>query len=200
MGEVFIVRHGQCTDGARGVMAGELDPDLSALGEQQALKAAKNLASLLIDSEVALYSSTKNRAVQTAERIAAVLGVETFLQFPALDERRLGRFTGLTVPQALSFIDPLHIIDMVHTKFVEHPSYGCETFAQVEARVRPFASYIRQTYEQTEQSVVVAMHGDSGRALAGVLTGQGMADMLDFPFNNGDILHVQDASVERLAA
>ncbi len=199
MKEVFIVRHGQCTDGARGVMAGELDPDLSLQGELQAEGAAQRLARHVVGAEVALYSSTKNRAIQTAQSIARALNIDSFMQFPALDERRLGRFTGLTVPEALKFIDPADIIDKVHTKFVHHPKYGCETFDELMARVGEFADYVRATHPD-HSTPVVAMHGDSGRALTAVFTGQSMEETLDFPFHNGDILRIRGDDFERLAA
>lgn len=197
--EVYIVRHGQDQDGARQILNGWRDPELTLLGELQAEATAKVLGNLLSGREVTLYSSDQRRAIQTAEPIQSELGLGGFMQFPALRERRLGIFTGLTITEVLKEVKhESHLIETPHTKYVEDPRYGCETFEKVQQRVRQFARYVWNTHSD-DHSVVVAMHGDSGRALAGAFVRKPMREMLDEPFKNGDILHISGDNVRRIA-
>jgi probable phosphoglycerate mutase len=90
---LLLARHGESTWNAIGRWQGQADPPLSALGEEQARSASRWLA---MSSPVdVVVSSDLRRAVQTAEQIAAGLGVELELD-PRVRERDAGEWTGLT--------------------------------------------------------------------------------------------------------
>jgi probable phosphoglycerate mutase len=90
---LWLARHGQSTWNATGRWQGQADPPLSELGEEQAGVAARWLAA---SSAVELVvASDLRRATQTAERIAAELGVDLELE-PRVRERHAGEWTGLT--------------------------------------------------------------------------------------------------------
>ena len=70
---LHCVRHGESLYNAEGRVQGQSDVPLSDLGRRQGEAAAGALAGLDID---ALYSSPLRRAIQTAECVAARLGLE----------------------------------------------------------------------------------------------------------------------------
>jgi probable phosphoglycerate mutase len=61
--ELWLVRHGQTTANAGGLLSGWLDVPLTDLGEAQARNAARHLAGLTFDG---VWSSDLSRAVATA--------------------------------------------------------------------------------------------------------------------------------------
>jgi probable phosphoglycerate mutase len=87
----LLVRHGQSEWNASGRWQGQADPPLTDLGRDQALHAARGIG--MVD---AIYSSTLDRAAETAAIISAELGVGPVLADEALRERDAGEFSGLT--------------------------------------------------------------------------------------------------------
>ena len=90
--ELIVVRHGETVWNVAGRQQGQMDSDLSPLGERQAEAIAESLASQSFD---ALYSSDLGRAYKTAEHIASRTG-HKILPDARLRERHLGVFQGLT--------------------------------------------------------------------------------------------------------
>ncbi len=90
---LFLVRHGEPEEWARGVCCGRLDPGLSAAGVEQALRAASALARARID---AVYSSPSRRALETAAHVAAA-EVQVDERLREID---FGAFEGMTSEQA----------------------------------------------------------------------------------------------------
>src|SRR4051794_11585303 len=90
--ELFLVRHGETAWNAEARFQGQKDSPLTPLGIAQ----AESVAAYLIAHKVsALYSSDLPRTLQTARPIALATGL-TILAEPALRERNLGIFEGLT--------------------------------------------------------------------------------------------------------
>ena len=87
-----IVRHGETAWNAEHRVQGQLDVPLSAVGQAQALAAARVLASERFD---VIYSSDLSRARQTAAPTASALGMEVLLERD-LRERHYGIFERLT--------------------------------------------------------------------------------------------------------
>jgi probable phosphoglycerate mutase len=87
---LLLVRHGESTWNASGRWQGQADPPLSALGEQQARDAARQVAG--VD---ALWASDLARARRTAEIIAEHLGLDVRVD-PRLRERDAGEWQGRT--------------------------------------------------------------------------------------------------------
>lgn len=86
------MRHGQSGGNAEGRFGGHGPTPLSDLGKMQSEKTAKMLANERIS---AIYSSDLHRAVQTAEPLAALTGLE-INQTAAFRERHVGVLEGLT--------------------------------------------------------------------------------------------------------
>jgi len=93
--ELILVRHGETLWNLEGRMQGHGDSPLSALGVSQAEALARALVGERIE---ALYSSDQQRARNTAQPIAAALGLELHLD-ARLRERHLGVLQGRTVEE-----------------------------------------------------------------------------------------------------
>lgn len=91
-----LVRHGETAWNVEGRLQGQLDVPLNELGRAQARALAARLAAQRFD---ALYSSDLSRTIETAEAVAALLGLRVE---PAADlrERFFGAFQGLTRAEA----------------------------------------------------------------------------------------------------
>lgn len=89
--ELYLIRHGQSVWNERGLAQGQARaPGLTPLGRKQASQAAEQLSTAGISL---VLSSDLRRAVETAEIIAANLGLQLRLE-PRLRERALGRAEG----------------------------------------------------------------------------------------------------------
>ena len=94
--KLFLIRHGQSAGNAEGRFGGHSATPLSELGQEQARLTAKALAK---ESIGAIYSSDLLRAVQTAEPLAKMLGLE-IVTSQALRERNVGVLEGLTFDES----------------------------------------------------------------------------------------------------
>jgi broad specificity phosphatase PhoE len=93
----YFLRHGESVGNDAGVLQGRKDYALSPRGEQQARQAALWFA----DKDIRrILSSPLLRGRQTADLVAAALGVPEVEAHEALNELDIGLFTGLTVEQA----------------------------------------------------------------------------------------------------
>ena len=86
----YFVRHGETETNAAGLIAGSLDVDLTARGQEQALTAAEALAREPITG---VYTSPLRRARETAEPIASRLHVPLHI-IQDLAERSWGALEG----------------------------------------------------------------------------------------------------------
>jgi broad specificity phosphatase PhoE len=93
---LYLVRHGQSAGNAEGRFGGHSPTPLSALGKKQAQMTGQALAKERIR---AIYSSDLLRAVQTAEPLAKILGLEINAT-DAFRERHVGVLEGLTFDEA----------------------------------------------------------------------------------------------------
>ena len=88
---LILVRHGASTWNEERRIQGQLDPPLSELGREQAVKVGERFRGTRID---AFYSSDLGRAVETAAAIETATGVHPEL-VPELREVALGEWEGL---------------------------------------------------------------------------------------------------------
>lgn len=96
---LVLLRHGRTASNAEGRFQGHLDVDLDEVGYAQAAAAAVVLGEWLAEETargaVRVVASDLARAVQTAEPVAKILGVDVALD-AALRERDGGTWQGLT--------------------------------------------------------------------------------------------------------
>ena len=159
---LFLVRHGEPEEWARGVCCGRLDPGLSALGLEQARRAAATLARASID---ALYSSPSRRALDTMRAIAGAADGNVKLD-ERLREIDFGGFEGLTYEQA-----ELHHPEAFRA-WVSSPGTvrfpGGESWDDLRARVLPAVEAICAS-EEGRRVAIVAHAGVVRVVLADVL-------------------------------
>jgi broad specificity phosphatase PhoE len=89
---IVILRHGRTAWNAERRYQGQADPPLDDVGAAQAVQAAALVAAMHPEL---LISSDLQRASSTAERVAALTGLE-WRTDPRLRERHLGHWQGLT--------------------------------------------------------------------------------------------------------
>ena len=156
MNHLYLVRHAQSEHHVQDYTGGWTDLPLTALGEQQAERAAARLKSTIRSGPVSLFSSDLVRAAQTAQAIARQLGIE-----PALDaglrELDNGQAAGLTSAGARALArpptDPL--VDWQH-----YP--GAETWRQMTDRI---AACMERLAQRSEATAIIVSHGGSGTAV-----------------------------------
>lgn len=95
---LLLLRHGQTDENARGILQGQSQTRLNAAGLAQAQALAGRLAGYLPRVE-ALVASDLARATQTADAIAAALGLG-YVRREAWRERGFGPFEGRTIGDA----------------------------------------------------------------------------------------------------
>ena len=105
MHKVVLLRHGQTERSANRAYSGHGDVPLTAIGETQVTLAAKRLSAT--PGVVAVVSSPLRRAVQTAEPVAAQLGLPLTVH-DGLVEADYGSWEGLTFAQAAAHDPGLH--------------------------------------------------------------------------------------------
>ncbi len=94
--QVILVRHGQSLGNAEGRFGGHTDTPLSPLGRKQARATALTLAP---EKLTALYCSDLPRAIETAEPLAKLSGLQ-IQPTDAFRERSVGVMEGLTFEEA----------------------------------------------------------------------------------------------------
>jgi len=124
---VYLVRHGRTVLNAQDRLRGLSDPPLDEIGLAQ----AEAVATALADRDVAaVYSSPLQRAVRTAEAIAARLGVAAHAD-ARFNDRDYGPWTG---HDRRAVIEEFGSVDAAP---------GVEATADVLARVRPALDTVR---------------------------------------------------------
>jgi probable phosphoglycerate mutase len=143
---LLIVRHAQSEWNADGRWQGWADPPLSDLGRRQSEAAAAALG-----RTDAVVASDLGRAVETATILARALGLGPVEVEPALRERDIGDFTGLTRPEI-----EVRWPGMVGS-FIRTSPPGGETSDQVVRRALPALERLAGSHPG--QEVLVVSHG-----------------------------------------
>jgi alpha-ribazole phosphatase len=159
---LYLVRHGEPDQAARGVCYGRTDVALSPAGRRQATALGRWLGP---SSPDVIYSSPRTRATETAAAIASLAG-RPVVVVPELDEIDFGRVEGLSYDEIASRRPGLYRRWMATPARVRFP--GGEAFADVSARVVPWLADVRDRHEGG--CVMAVTHGGPLRAaIASVL-------------------------------
>jgi ribonuclease H / adenosylcobalamin/alpha-ribazole phosphatase len=154
---LVLLRHGQTAASVQNRYSGRGDPELTALGQDQAARAAARLAAptaggLAPDGIAAVLSSPLRRARQTAAAVADALGVPLEVR-DGLIETNFGGWEGLTFGEAAERDPDLHA-RWLGNEQVAPP--GGESFAAVGARLAQERAAILAAYPGS--TVVVVTH------------------------------------------
>lgn len=161
MQRLLLVRHGETAWNASGRFQGQTDIPLNSVGRQQATIVADRLASESID---VIYSSDLVRAYETAQTIAAPLGLDVKPD-PRLREINYGEWQGLTHTQ-ISERFPEQFVRWNADPFMYAPASG-ETVAQAAARLQAVLADLPRNHP--DQTVLLVAHGGPIRILVCLL-------------------------------
>jgi broad specificity phosphatase PhoE/ribonuclease HI len=145
-----LLRHGQTDRSAARAYSGRTDVGLTPIGQTQADLAAKRLASL--PDVAAVVSSPLRRATQTADPVAAALGLPVTVH-NGLVEADYGTWDGLTFAQAAAQDPDIHAA-WLHDPAVAPPSG--ESLEAVRRRVRRCRDELITTHPGA--TIVVVSH------------------------------------------
>lgn len=162
MAKLVLVRHGQSEWNAKGLWTGLMDIPLSTKGKEEAKHTAEALQGITFNIA---FTSTLMRAQQTLEIILKTLSQEQIqtISSPALNERDYGIYTGVNKWEVEKKLGEKEFLKL--RRSWDYPIPKGESLKQVSERV--FAYYTSEIlpYLKNHQTILVAAHGNSIRAL-----------------------------------
>lgn len=169
-GTLVLVRHGQSEWNLKNLFTGWRDPGLTELGHEEAIDAGKRLKAKGLKFDIA-YTSVLSRAQATLDHILEEVGqtdLET-IRDQALNERDYGDLSGLNKDDARAKWGE----EQVHVwrRSYDVPPPGGESLRDTGARVWPYYLHEVQPHVLRGETVLVAAHGNSLRALIMALEG-----------------------------
>ncbi|MGH6861856.1 MAG: 2,3-bisphosphoglycerate-dependent phosphoglycerate mutase [Phyllobacterium sp.] len=169
-GTLVLVRHGQSEWNLKNLFTGWRDPALTELGHTEAKDAGKRLKAKGLHFDIA-YTSVLSRAQITLQHILEQLGqtdLET-IRDQALNERDYGDLSGLNKDDARAKWGE----EQVHIwrRSYDVPPPGGESLRDTGARVWPYYLHEVQPHVLRGETVLIAAHGNSLRALIMALDG-----------------------------
>ncbi|MBZ9656094.1 2,3-bisphosphoglycerate-dependent phosphoglycerate mutase [Phyllobacterium lublinensis] len=169
-GTLVLVRHGQSEWNLKNLFTGWRDPGLTELGHEEAVDAGKRLKAKGLKFDIA-YTSVLSRAQATLDHILEEVGqtdLET-IRDQALNERDYGDLSGLNKDDARAKWGE----EQVHVwrRSYDVPPPGGESLRDTGARVWPYYLHEVQPHVLRGETVLVAAHGNSLRALIMALEG-----------------------------
>jgi broad specificity phosphatase PhoE len=180
---LLLARHGETDWNRDGRWQGQSDTPLNELGREQARELAEGL-----DGIDAVYSSDLERARETAEIVAARLGLEVKVD-ERLRERSFGAWEGLTMEE----IERRY--EQAHGRWRAGEGHGAddaEAFDAFAARVHSFLEEVLRLHP--DETVLVVGHGGSIRVIHALASG------LDYVKDHRSIPAVANCAVARFAA
>lgn len=169
-GTLVLVRHGQSEWNLKNLFTGWRDVGLTEKGRAEAKDAGERLKALGLTFDIA-YTSALSRAQKTCDIILAELGQAGLrtIRDQALNERDYGDLSGLNKDDARARWgeEQVHIW---RRSYATQPPGG-ESLRDTGARVWPYYMHEMQPHVLRGETVLVAAHGNSLRALIMALDG-----------------------------
>lgn len=169
-GTLVLVRHGQSEWNLKNLFTGWRDPGLTQKGHEEAVDAGRRLKARGLKFDIA-FTSVLSRAQATLDHILEEVGqqgLET-LRDQALNERDYGDLAGLNKDDARAKWGEEQVHIWRRSYDTQPP--GGESLRDTGARVWPY--YIREILPHVlrGETVLVAAHGNSLRAMVMALDG-----------------------------
>ncbi len=158
--EIYLARHGQDRDNARGILNGRRNEPLTEKGVEQAQALAQRIKEYGIKFNIT-YSSPLQRAYQTAEIIANTLGLQKPEIIDDLTEREFGMMTGKPHTKIGELCFPNILKTETITYFLSPE--GAETFPQLIERAKRLLKYLNDKHK--DGNILLVSHGDFGKML-----------------------------------
>lgn len=182
MPQIYIARHGQDEDNAKGILNGHRDKALTDAGEKQARDLAETIKenNILVNK---LYTAPLRRTFRTAEILAEELSLEKPEIMDLLIERDFGEMSGKSVNE----IEKLCAPDILKTEYITYflnPKNG-ENFPQLLQR----AEKVLLNINQEEGNILLVTSGDIGKMIYAAYYKLDYLEALkSFHFGNSDLL------------
>lgn len=156
--ELFLCRHGQTEYNHKGIVQGQMEPGINQKGREQAKELRDKLSGENISK---VYSSSLNRAIETAEIVAQPhkLDVETT---DKLKEVARAEFEGERFEALIEEINNSEIED-----YLWRPEGG-ESLEEMKERAVRFLDCIKHKHED-ERVIAISHGGTITSALLGIL-------------------------------
>ncbi|GLS31952.1 2,3-bisphosphoglycerate-dependent phosphoglycerate mutase [Mesorhizobium albiziae] len=183
-GTLVLVRHGQSEWNLKNLFTGWRDVDLSEQGLAEAKAAGQKLKARGMKFDIA-FTSALMRAQKTCQYILDATGQSDLktIRDKALNERDYGDLNGLNKDDARAKWGE----EQVHIwrRSYDTPPPGGESLKDTGARVWPYYMYEMQPYVLRGETVLVAAHGNSLRALIMALEGISGPDIVKLELGTG---------------
>jgi len=184
---LHLVRHGETDYNRNRIVQGRgINSDLNQRGRQQADALAQRFAGVPLN---AIYSSTLNRAIQTADRVAAHHPKVPRYQLRDLEEMSWGIYEGEPSSEAMRNVFARFYEQWTSGVFDERIEGG-ESILDVQYRAMVALQHITQAH--SGETVLVVSHGRMLRVLlASVLPEYGLERMHEIAHANTSVNTVQ---------
>ena len=183
-GTLVLVRHGQSEWNLKNLFTGWRDVDLSELGHEEARVAGRRIAARGIRFDIA-FTSALMRAQKTCRYVLDAVGqgsLET-VRDEALNERDYGDLSGLNKDDARARWGEEQVHIWRRSYDVAPP--GGESLRDTGARVWPYYLRVIQPHVLRGETVLIAAHGNSLRALMMVLDGLSREEVVKLELPTG---------------
>jgi 2,3-bisphosphoglycerate-dependent phosphoglycerate mutase len=158
---LILLRHGQSTWNFENKFTGEVDVDLTPLGEEEARLAGTFLKNYKIDIA---YTSELKRAIHTLQIILKETGRDIpVIRSYALNERNYGDLQGMNKTET----EKKYSVDRVkiwRRSYDTPPPHG-ESLKNTYDRVVPYYKAVIEPQLKAEKNVLIVGHGNTLRAL-----------------------------------
>jgi 2,3-bisphosphoglycerate-dependent phosphoglycerate mutase len=183
-GTLVLVRHGQSEWNLKNLFTGWRDVGLTEQGHEEAKAAGAKLAARGLKFDIA-YTSALVRAQVTCQHILDAVGqadLET-VRDQALNERDYGDLAGLNKDDARAKWGEEQVHVWRRSYDVAPP--GGESLRDTGARVWPHYMHVIQPHVLRGETVLVAAHGNSLRALIMALDGLSREEVVKVELGTG---------------
>ncbi len=183
-GTLVLVRHGQSEWNLKNLFTGWRDVGLTEQGTKEAKDAGAKLAKLGLKFDIA-YTSALSRAQVTCQHILDAVGqggLET-IRDQALNERDYGDLSGLNKDDARKKWGEEQVHVWRRSYDIQPP--GGESLRDTGARVWPYYMHEIQPHALRGETVLIAAHGNSLRALIMALEGMTGEEIVKLELGTG---------------
>lgn len=181
MPNLILLRHGQSIWNLENRFTGEVDVDLSTLGQHEAMLAGILLKDYIIDMA---FTSVLKRAVHTLDIILNEMGkaIPVF-KSAALNERNYGDLQGLNKTETEQKFGA-DKVKLWRRSYEISPPKG-ESLQDTYNRVLPYYLIAIGPKLKTDKNILIVAHGNSLRALMMYLDGYSATEIADINIATG---------------
>ncbi|UNE55002.1 2,3-bisphosphoglycerate-dependent phosphoglycerate mutase [Bartonella machadoae] len=167
---LVLIRHGQSEWNLKNLFTGWKDPNLTERGHAEAIAAGKKLKETGLKFDIA-YTSALQRAQKTAQHILEQMEQSDLevIKTPTLNERDYGDLSGLNKDEVRQQWGEEQV-QIWRRSYTIAPPNG-ESLRDTGARIWPYYIHRIQPHILRCQTVLIAAHGNSLRALIMALEG-----------------------------